>query len=122
VPRIDKTDSETGVHRGTLAADWAAAAGVPIGVGLDVNGLVVPGAGQTGVIGITIRNTSRYPGNKAGDRVDVFNHAELAEFGGVAGTLYYADNTTGALGTTGGTGKTLVGHTMEADRLVVHCG
>jgi hypothetical protein len=39
---------------------------------------------------------------------------------GVAGTKYYADPTTGAISSTGGTGTYYVGVTVEPDRLEVN--
>ena len=56
----------------------------------------------------------------AGDPIDVMTSGELVEFGGAAGTVYTADTTSGAIGTTAASAtKTKVGFTVEADRLIV---
>lgn len=110
--RIDKTDSAIGVFRAPLAANWAGSA-TAIGVGLDVNGRVVPGAGQTGVIGVLCKPSKAY----AGDQVDVLTSGEIVEAGLVAGTVYYAAAADGVISTTN-TGKK-IGYTVEANRIVV---
>jgi hypothetical protein len=115
----DKYDPYDGGFRARLAAAWAAADGIPVGVGLDVNGRVVPGAGNTGIKGIVILIKNH---KNAGDTIDVMTDGQIVELTGtpaVAGSNVYADNVTGALGVTGGAGKTYVGHTVEADRLEV---
>lgn len=121
--RIDKTESAVGVFRAPLAADYAGSE-TPIGVGLDVNGRVVPGAGTTGIVGILCRPvlnpaTPLLP-YKAGTQVDVLTAGELVEFAGAAGTPYTANTTTGAI-TSGAASDTQVpvGFTVEATRLVV---
>lgn len=122
MPRIDKYDPISGGFRAPLAADTVALTGAiggatgPLGVGLDVNGRVVPGAGQTGIKGVL--STTR--AMKAGDIVDVMTAGELVEFGGVAGTNYSANTTTGIIssGAQSATQKR-VGHTVEAGRLIV---
>lgn len=117
--RVDKTDSAVGVVRGTLAADVVAGnIDKVVGVGINASGLTVVGAGTSGVIGVIIPNKIA---RKAGDRCDIFVLAEVL-FGPteqlVAGQKYYVDNTTGLLTTTA-TGGTLVGFTVEADRLAI---
>lgn len=113
--RIDKYDPISGGFRAPLNAAYTGAA-APIGVGLNSSGRVVAGAGVTGIIGVIC-----CPYDKAaGDTVDVMTAGELAEFGGAAGTIYTADTTTGAIGTTAASAtKTKVGFTVEADRLIV---
>lgn len=115
--RYDKYDPVDGGFRAPLAADYTGSA-TPVGVGLDVNGRVVVGAGNTGVVGVLIKVLDA----KAGDIVDVMTHGEIVEAGLTAGTVYYAAAAGGALGTAGpaaGANAVRVGHTVEADRLVV---
>lgn len=121
MPRIDKYDNVSGGFRAPLAADQAALTGAiggatgPLGVGLDVNGRVVAGAGQTGVKGVLVTTRAL----KAGDIVDVMTHGELVEFGGVAGTNYTANTTTGVISSAAGSvTQKRVGHTVEASRLI----
>lgn len=113
--RIDKYDPVDGGFRAPLAADWAGQA-APLGVGLDVNGRVVPGAGQTGIVGVLCKPDAA----KAGDPVDICRDAELVEFAGVAGTTYTALTTTGAIASTAADATHIVvGFTVEATRLIV---
>jgi hypothetical protein len=89
-----------------------------IGVGLDVNGLVVPGAGQTGVVGILILTMNK----GAGDIVDVMTDGEVVEAGLAAGTTYFAaaaDGVISASAPAAGAAGVKVGHTVEAGRLIV---
>lgn len=118
--RIDKYEPLSGGFRANLAADWAGQA-APVAVSLDANGRVVIGAGtaltQVGVI-------CKPDAAKAGTPVDIMTDGELLEAGLVAGTVYYANATTGALESSApaaGTNKLRVGHTVEASRLVVRC-
>jgi hypothetical protein len=115
VARIDKYDPVSGGFRAPLAGSWAGQA-APLGVGLDTNGRVVPGAGTTGIIGVVCE-----PGPKAaGDIIDVMTAGELVEFAGVAGTAYTANTTTGVI-TSGAASVTQnkVGFTSELSRLIV---
>jgi hypothetical protein len=85
--RYDKYEPKSGGFRAPLAADLAAnGSGNPIGVGLDVNGRVVPGAGQSGIKGVLTTTKAMV----AGDIVDVMTDGEIVEFVGVAGTNYFA--------------------------------
>lgn len=113
--RIDKTDSAVGVIRAPLAGAWTGSA-TPKGVGLDANGRMVVGAGQSGIVGVICQ-----PRNKAaGDIVDIIKLGELVEFGGVAGSTYTADTTTGVIATTAADATHIkVGFTVEANRFVV---
>lgn len=113
--RYDKYDPVSGGFRAPLAADYTGS-DTPIGVGLDVNGRVVPGAGNTGVVGVLIKTLDAY----AGDIVDVMTDGEIVEAGLDAGTAYYAAAADGTLSTTNT--DTPVGHTVEGDRLVVRVG
>lgn len=112
--RIDKYDPVSGGHRAPLHAARTGAA-APIGVGLNSSGRVVAGGGQTGIIGVLCKPDDAV----AGEIIDIMQFGELVEFDGDAGTVYYADNTTGVISDTGGVGTTRVGHTVEATRLVV---
>lgn len=128
--RIDKTDSAVGIVRGVLKADIAAGDldGV-IGVGFDAAGLVVKGAGKTGIVGVM--NPSKFY-SKAGSICDVMVLGDILDHTGLAaGTTYWADGTTGALaadgaagaapatgaGSTAGSAK--IGFTTSADHLVI---
>lgn len=120
--RYDKYEPKAGGFRARLAADLAAAnVNVPLGVGLDVNGRVVIGAGNSGIVGVLVLTRAL----RAGDVVDVMTDGELVEFGGVAGSRYYARRDTGVLTTAADTGGAApvpndrVGQTVEGDRLVV---
>lgn len=119
MPRIDKYDPNVGNFRAPLAADRnATRAGDAVAVGLDVNGRVVPGAGNTGILGVlTITRNMQ-----AGEIVDVMTHGELVDMVGLtAGTLITADVVTGVLATTApGAGRKRIGWTVEATRLIVH--
>lgn len=111
--RIDKYDPKAGGFRATLLAAWAGSA-TPVAVSLDSSGRVVVGAaGQTGMVGILCKPDAA----AAGAVVDIMTDGELVEAGLAAGTVYYANITTGALGT--GVTRFRVGHTVEASRLVV---
>lgn len=151
--RYDKYDSLVSGFRAALASSLSLNADGtfgPKGVGLDGNGHVVIGAGNSGIRGLLVKNmppgaliggTSltpiTSPGSVAGNVVDVMTHGEimLGQTNDpvlVAGTAYWADGTTGALAAGGalgaqpgsGSGSTagskLIGHTVEAIRLVVH--
>ena len=96
--RYDHTDPKMGTYRATLAA-----ATDPndlerlIGVGHDANGLLVKGAGQTGVTAVWVA-TKVFP---AGKRVDPMTNGQIVEFGptsgepgvdfGRKGSVYYSD-------------------------------
>ena len=121
--RIDKTDSAIGVFRAPLAADYTGSE-TPVGVGLDANGRVVVGQGQTGIIGILCKpplNTQApLMPYKAGNIVDVIATGELVEFAGAAGTKYTANTTTGVISSAAASAtQVAVGWTVEATRLVV---
>jgi hypothetical protein len=113
--RIDKYEPVGGGFRAPLAADYAGSA-VPVGVGLDVQGRVVVGAGNTGIVGVLCVPDAR----KAGSIVDCMTDGELVEFAGAAGTVYHVTDATGAIAAgAAGAGQTRVGHTVEATRLIV---
>lgn len=119
--RYDKYDPKVGGFRAALAADWVAGdINKLLGVGLNATGEVVVGGGTSGLVGVIVLTKAR----KAGEIVDVMTAGEVVEFGltsgepaATAGTVYYANTTTGVMSTTN-TGVR-VGHTVEADRLIV---
>lgn len=113
--RIDKYNPVGGGFRAAVAGAYTGAA-APIGVGLDTNGRIVPGAGQTGIIGVLCK-----PDNAAAlEILDVMMHGELVEFAGAAGTVYTANTTTGAITSAAASAtQTPIGFTVEADRLIV---
>jgi hypothetical protein len=118
--RYDKYDPIAGGFRAALEADLAkiAATANGIGVGLNSSGLVVPGAGISGVVGVVCVTRDM----KAGDIVDVMTDGECVEAVSpiVAGTVITALTTTGALGVTAPDAThTPVGFAVEETRLVV---
>jgi hypothetical protein len=119
--RIDKYDPVDGGFRAPLNADHAKTTpGNPIAVGLNASGRVVDGAGNTGITGILVLDSARL----AGDIVDVMSDGEMVEMVGLtAGTVITADNTTGVLAVTApGAGRTRIGWTVEASRLIARLG
>ena len=120
--RIDKSDPYSGTNRARLAANWLAAdIGVIVGVGLDANGRIVKGAGNTGVIGVLVLSKVR----NAGEAVDILKRGEVV--GGaevivgtaaVAGTSY-AISAAGVITATAAGVRGSLGHTVEIDRLIV---
>lgn len=113
--RVDKTDSAIGVVRAAISADFAQADwDKVIPVGLNATGKIVKGAGQTGVIGVLIPGRTVF---RAGQIGDIFIHADIVECAGLAaGTKYFAD----AAGVVSSINTgTLIGFTVEADRLIV---
>lgn len=139
--RYDKYEPISGGFRGPLAADLtfdAAGHYGPKAVSLNASGQIVEGtAGQSGGVGVLIKNVPLYPnlgnipgavnaaipiGGKAGNIVDVMTHGEIVGVTGlVAGTTYYAAANGTLTSTAPGAGVNgyRVGHTVEADRLVV---
>lgn len=141
-PRWDKYDGYVGNHRGVLAADidLATQANVVLAVGKNAQGAVVVGGGQTGVngvmivpIGTNVSGTGLLDGginHSAGDPCDVGAHGEIVNFkpynaaspgtspNPAAGTNYYG-HPNGSVLATKVDGAVYVGHTAEADRLIV---
>lgn len=127
--RFDKYDSKDGGFRALLANDWQTEGDLetPFGMALNASGHAVAGPdnGNTKLAGLMIITKLA----NAGDVVDIMSDGEIVEFGGVAGTNYFVDprdgtlTTSSALDTTGDgatdTNTIPVGHTVEADRLVV---
>lgn len=140
--RYDKYDPISGGTRAKLAANLPLVNGSigPVGVSLNAAGRVVIGtAGQSGLIGVLVKNAPRGPitqwngtmqgdavphafiGTEADDVVDIMSNGDIVD---LDPTVYTAGqkvftNAAGALSTTAGAGKTQVGFTVEAGRLVV---
>lgn len=115
--RYDKYEPHCSLFRAPLEVDTVAGEEkTPFAVGLNANGRVVKGAGQTGVIGIYIAHGPL----KAGEIADVMTGGEIVELEGLAaGTRYYG-SATGTLTTTDTDYK--LGFTVEAGRLIVRAG
>lgn len=118
--QFDKYEPYANGFRALLNADFTDSAdfGTPVGVGLNANGRLVVGGGQTGIVGVLILSKKK----KAGDVVDTMTSGEITGFEGTPGTNYYADPTSGEIAATDGEGKVFIGFTCEADRLVVRTG
>lgn len=139
--RYDKYEPIAGGFRAPLAADLTFDANGEFGpkvVSLDANGRVVVGtAGQSGAVGVVVKNVPKYPGlgnipgqvnvavpigGKAGDIVDVMTSGEIVDIDGLAaGTAYYgaANGNIQAGAPAAGVNGYYVGSTVEAGRLVV---
>lgn len=119
MPRFDKVEPKGGSFRAPLGFAIASGdVGVVKGVGLDVNGKVVLGAGQTGVVAVIC------PSNvmAIGDPIDCMTNGEIVDVALAAGTTYYINTSTGVLETAApavGTNKPKAGHTVQAWRLIV---
>lgn len=142
-PRWDKYDGYIGNYRGVLAADvdldeTTGEANKVLAVGTDANGAIVIGGGQTGVNGLMIVSVGQDIhgnlldggiNNMAGDPQDVGAHGEITNFKPydsstglngtpAAGTNYFG-HPDGSVLATKVDGAVYVGHTQEADRLIV---
>lgn len=118
--RYDKYDPKDGGFRAKLAANWTAAdVGKIFGVGLDANGRVVKGGGNTGILAVCIVNRAM----SAGEVVDCMTDGEIVEATTqagaalTAGTRYFGVAASGDFSTVN-TGTPL-GFTVEPARLVV---
>lgn len=133
-PTYEKYDPIVGGFKARLGASLPITNGGFFGlVSLDAFGKVIAGAGgQTGPVGVVIKNLVRQPvgymqsppgdigdnfmQNRKGDAVDVMQIGEIA---GADKTIFalgkkvYANPTTGAIDTTPGTGKYLVGVVVD---------
>lgn len=114
--RYDKYEPLAGGFRAPLAADYAGS-DTPIGVSVNSSGRLVPGAGNTGIIGVLLKREAA----KAGDVVDVMDAGDIVSVAGfTAGTVYTANTTTGVISSGAASGTQIkVGFTVEATRLVV---
>jgi hypothetical protein len=132
VARYDKYEPYANGFRAVLAADFGYTGGVPdrahadlgqpFGFGLDANGLLVKGAGVTGIKGIGIIDLPK----SAGSVVDIMTSGEILEWettagvAGVPGMNYYVVSATGLVvagtgagGTVQPVGSVYVGFTVE---------
>lgn len=142
--RYDKYDPIVGGHRARLNAALTLTAGGFFGsMSINASGRAVVGtAGQSGLVGVCVKNVARGPvgqygtsllggtpnayapvGAQAGDPVDIMTSGEIVDLDVavfVAGTVFYtyADGTIGSLATAG----TKIGWTVEAGRLIVRLG
>ena len=119
MPRFDKVEPKGGSFRAPLGFNLVSGdVGAVVGVGLDVNGRVVKGAGQTGVVAVICPSSL----GSIGDPIDCMTDGEIVDVALAAGTTYYINTTTGALETAApaaGTNKPKAGHTVQAWRLIV---
>lgn len=139
----DKFDPIIGGFRARLSADLTLVDGAfgPKAVSLNATGKVVVGTGgQSGLVGILVKNVGRGPayqwdatvtgvpnanspiGAKAGDTVDVLVQGHVVNLDTTlfpAGSKVYAA-ANGDLSITGGSGKTLIGFTVKAGQLFVN--
>lgn len=145
MPRYDKYEPIAGGFRAKLAANLSLTNGSigPVGVSLNASGRVVVGtAGQSGFVGILVKNAAKGPvgawgtslsggtpnanapiGAMAGDVVDIMTSGEIVDLDETAfpaGTAFFVD-ATGALVASGDAeeGDIPIGHTVNAGRLVV---
>lgn len=111
--RYDKVEPNGGSFRAVLDADLGDV-GVPLGVGLNGAGRIVPGAGNTGVLGVLVIDEPK----AAGDVLDVMTDGEIVDCEGLTPGTVYHSTPAGALTDTA-TGNTRLGHTVEGWRLAV---
>lgn len=114
--RYDKYDPISGGFRAPLAfAVTSTDVGKILAVGLDANGRIVKGAGNSGIKGALVVDKPK----AIGDIVDTMTDGEIVEVTGIAaGTSVYGVPADGAVNTTA-TANIYLGHTVEASRLVV---
>jgi len=141
----DKYDPIAGGFRARLAADLSLTDGAigPVGVSLDTNGRVVVGtAGQSGLVGILVKNVARGPayqwdtsvggaanafapvGAKAGDVVDIMTSGDIVNLNETnfpAGSRIYVD-AAGDLSVADDQDSIPVGFTVEAGHLIIRLG
>lgn len=132
--RYDKYDPITGGFRAAVAVDFPDAdLGKVFGYGINSSGLLVKGAGQTGIVGVAVVTSK--PGRVGPNReiavIDVMREGCITDFGpsdsgkvpgvdfGDAGTNYYSD-ANGVITSTLADGGVYVGCTVEPDRLEVN--
>jgi len=139
--RYDQVEPHVGILRAILAADLTPeddGTYGPTAVSLDTNGRVVEGtAGQSGFVGVLVKNLPTLPaglastgayvnnwmGLKAGQAVDVMQLGEILDVDGLdAGTQYYAAPDGSLTDDPDGGANPKVGFTVEATRLVIQPG
>lgn len=106
------------VERAVLSADISSTLFDKVtAVSLNASGqIVVGGTGQTGTVGVIV--PSKWL-SKAGQQADIHKYGDIVDCAGLAaGTNYWAA-ADGTLTATAATGLAFVGHTVEADRLVL---
>lgn len=118
--RYDKYDPKVGGFRAQLAVDWLLAdINKVVPVGLNVDGQVVKGAGQTGILGVLVLTRVI----KAGDEpVDVMTGGEIVEFPSIAapappGTVIFAEPAGDFevdIAANVAAGSVRIGHTVES--------
>jgi hypothetical protein len=135
--RYDHVEPHVGIVRVPLAANLTFDANGecgPLAVSIDANGRLVVGTqGQSGFVGVLIKNVPMMPagrfsagatinnwmGGRAGDVVDVMIQGDIVDVTGLpAGSTIYAIPATGVLTATA-SGNVRVGFTVEAGHLVV---
>lgn len=135
--RYDKYDPISGGFRAALAADLTVdsegSSGVK-GTSLNTVGRAVVGtAGQSGLVGVFVKNVPSYPnlgniagapnagvpiGAKLGDIIDIMTNGEIVDVPGLTAGQKVFVTPAGALTTTA-TANFRVGTTVEATRLIV---
>lgn len=141
--KYDKYEPIAGGFRALLGAALTLTDGGigPVGVSLNASGRVVVGtAGQSGFVGVLVKNVARGPvgpwgtslsggtpnpnapiGAQQGDAVDIMTNGEIVDLDPTAfpagRKVYAAAN--GVVSVTAAAGSIQIGHTVEAGRLVV---
>jgi hypothetical protein len=130
--RFDKSDPINSTFRVHVAVDYPDAdLGKLFGFGLDANGKAVKGAGQSGVIAISV--VTEKPGVvgplRDVSRIDLMRSGCITDFGpttgvpgvdfGVAGKKYFC-TAAGVISDTATLGAIYIGQTVEPDRLEVN--
>lgn len=139
--KYDKYEPIAGGFRAKLGAALPLTNGGFFGaVSLNSTGRALVGnSGQTGIVGVTVKNVARGPvgpwglslegtpnanapiGAQPNDVIDIMTSGEIVDLDKtvfIAATKFYA-KADGSISATGGTGSVPIGHTVEAGRLVV---
>lgn len=117
--RYDKYNPISGGFRAALAAAWDVnSVGIPFAVALDGNGRVVKVAAADTAKAVLVIDSPK----AAGDVVDCMTAGEIVDCQSLAaGTTYFSktDATLESAAPAVAANKVQIGHTVEADRLVV---